>query len=426
MTTVATRPEILLTNPANNGTIAAARALGRAGLPVVMAGHRPFAPALWSRYVERVLRCPDLVAEPERFLEWLLDLGAREPGRVLYPTSDDVAWLYARHRDELARHYRLSSPSFDTVAGLLDKWRLEETCARLGIDTPATWLPRSESDLERIARDVRFPLVIKPRSQAFLSPPRKGRIVRDRSELVAAYREFCSSVHHAQVVVDESPDVVRPVVQAFADEAKSGIYNLSGYVDASGALLVVEASRKVLQWPRQLGIGLCFEAAPVLPELVARVERLCRSVAYHGVFEVEFLESPDRHLLIDFNPRFFGQMAFDISRGLDLPALAYFAALGDRDEVDRLVQRAHARTHAGVERAYCNRVDMETVLAMLHLAGRMSSADCATWHEWLARRRMTDAVLDQDDWLPGALVATFAVFGRLAHPRSTWRAARTG
>src|SRR5262245_56308276 len=99
-------PPFLLTMPAYGGTLAAARCLGERGISVIMAGDTFLAPARWSRYVTRWERCPP-VLEAGPFLDWILSFGQREPGHVLYPTSDDLAWLFADHRRELSMYFHL-------------------------------------------------------------------------------------------------------------------------------------------------------------------------------------------------------------------------------------------------------------------------------------------------------------------------------
>ena len=49
---------------------------------------------------------------------------------------------------------------------------------------------------------------------------------------------------------------------------------------------------------------------------------------------MEFIIAGRKRMLIDFNGRFYGQMALDIVRGMDLPALAYAAAIGATDLFD--------------------------------------------------------------------------------------------
>jgi D-aspartate ligase len=188
---------------------------------------------------------------------------------------------------------------------------------------------------------------------------------------------------------------------------------------------VVRASRKVLQWPARLGVGLCFEDVEVRPSLAESIARLCRHVGYFGPFEVEFVHADGRYQLIDFNPRFFGQIGFDVSRGLDVPYLVYLAAAGERRELERAVRDAREQT-VKAPGAYCHRIDLEITLRLQSWAGRISRKDYERWRGWLARHRVTDAVMDRDDWGPGLAEATSALVRRAVHPRSTWRFAQEG
>ena len=101
-----TRPGFVLTMARYYGTLAATRCLGHAGVPVIVADESRFSPALWSRHVVRREHCP-----PARFLDrlvdWLLEFGARNPGHVLYATSDDLAWVFAERSALFSRPHRL-------------------------------------------------------------------------------------------------------------------------------------------------------------------------------------------------------------------------------------------------------------------------------------------------------------------------------
>ena len=52
------------------------------------------------------------------------------------------------------------------------------------------------------------------------------------------------------------------------------------------------------------------------------------------MFDVEFAIDGDQKLLIDFNPRFYNHMAFEVQRGLPLPWLAYLAATGQTEALE--------------------------------------------------------------------------------------------
>ncbi len=415
------RPETLLTMPSYHGTLAAARSLGRRGIRVLVADRDPLAPTRWSRHVARSVACPPIEAEPSKFLDWLMALGSREPGRVLCTTSDSIAWIFARHREALARHFRIYVPGADAMYTLLNKWRLYEVCVDLGIDVAPTWLPRGAGDLSRVEREACFPVVIKPQTQILLSPHLKGRVVHNAGSLRRLYREFVSAAAHSPVLLTLDPGVACPIVQNFAETATVGIYGLSGFIDDAGELFVVRASRKVLQWPPRVGVGLCFEDVEVHPSLVADVVRLCRHTGYFGPFEVEFVPSDGGYRLIDFNPRFFGPMGFDVSRGLDLPYLVYLASTGERRELAYAIAEARHRPERVPAGVYCHRIDLEIALWLQRWAGRISRKDRDRWRSWLAGNRVTDAVIDWDDWGPGLAEATAALVRRAVHARSTLR-----
>ncbi len=416
------RPPVLLTVASYYGTLAAARCLGRAGIPVTMADPRLMAPARWSRFVTRRERCP-AVEEPERFIEWLLDFGKRSPGHVLYPASDDEAWVISRHRDALAENFRLFQPSLDVIHRLLDKRELLAACQRLGIDTPTTYFPRNERELLKVGENASFPLLLKPITQVLLPSHHKGLMVPDHASLRAKYDAFRAMTSLHPWVLEHTRGIDMPMLQEFRAEAACGIYSVSGFMEASGDEGVLAlASVKVLQRPRKLGIGLCFEEATLQPEIENALTALCRDVGYYGVFEAEFIEADGRFLLIDFNPRFYSQMAFEIDRGLPLPLLAYESALGRRDALSAARKALRARRPVDVSsgRVYTHRFLLRLMTTLQRLSGKMSAAEASHWREWYRshRGRLSEAVIDSDDRLPGFvdLVTTLGAYGR--HPRA--------
>ncbi|MFT3912516.1 MAG: hypothetical protein QM704_00075 [Anaeromyxobacteraceae bacterium] len=183
-------PPFLLTSATYYGTLAAARALGRAGIPVVLADGALIAHTRWSRHVTRRERLPRGRGRP-RCSSGSSRIGRAAPGMVLYPTSDDLAWLFAAHRHRLAEHYRLLSPPVDVVYGFLNKRRLHDLCLEAGLEAPVTHFPADVAEVERLAHRLTYPVMVKPqRGRIFFDTKVKGRRVDHPGELVAAYVEF--------------------------------------------------------------------------------------------------------------------------------------------------------------------------------------------------------------------------------------------
>lgn len=415
------RPPVLLTRPDYYGTLAAARLFGAHGIPVTTADPHRLAPASWSRHVTRRVRCPPAESALE-LRDWLLEFGERHPGHVLYPTSDGLAWLFSVHADELGRHFRLYSPPAPVMERVLDKASIYELCARVGIEVPQSWYPQTAEDLDVIAREARFPLLIKQRTQALSLTCSKGLTVAEPSQLHEAFGAFERANRHGDAIVRRQPEACRPMLQEFRPEVLGGTLLVGGFVDRAGKLLAARASSKVLQKPRRLGIALCLEEAPLDDCVAEQLEALCRAAGYFGVFQVEFLRVEDRFLLIDFNPRLYHYMVYEIARGMPLPLFAYCAAIGDEAGLERLAEAARAAAPP-TGRTFTDRLALEVMLRGQRLTGRMSSEEAARWRRWYTEHRasMVDLSLDKDDAWP----VFFDLVQRLGHwGRHPWNTVR--
>ena len=412
------RPPILLANPSFFGTLGATRSLGEQGVPVYSAGNGLLDLSRWSRYTTRALACPPL-EDSGRFVEWLLELGAREPGMVLYPTSDETAFLYALHQEELSRVYRTYQPSFDAILAVLDKKRLYEHARAVGMDVPETWFPESIADVERIGRETEMPLLIKPRTQVLSNTHSKGIIVRERAELSARYQDLVRHTVYGKAVLEHFPEAPRAMLQRYLPEGSDQIYVLAAFLDRSGKHFAARSAMKIFQRPRSLGIGLCFEEAPLDPEVAEAARRLALACGYHGLFQLELIKVGDRFLLIDFNPRFYNQLAFDVARGLPLPQLVYSAALGRDEEVARMIAAAKTQ-HDDGRRVFCNDFGLGTMLLLQRIAGRMTHDETAHWRAWKAQHRKLaiDPARVPGDPVPGYVDVFAQLYGYARHPRA--------
>jgi D-aspartate ligase len=390
--------------PTYGGTLAAVRALGARGIPVTVAGHEWLAAARWSRYATRWLTCPP-VRDKERLLEWLLAFGRREPRHVLYAPSDDLAFLFSAHLDQLEKYFYLYQPSITTMVDMLDKKKLLEACRSVGLEGLETWSPDNEGEVARIAAEASFPVLLKVRTQVRQVRQNKGIVVEDPASLLGAYRQFLTSHEYRPGLEPYFGDVSRPMIQRYLPDSAAGVYSLTGFIDRSGALSATRAAVKIFQRTRPVGLGLCFESAQVEPALAAGVLRLCRKLGHFGVFEVEFLREGNRAMVIDMNPRFYGQMGFDAARGLPLALSAYFAAIGDTAALRAELTSAERTTDGAT--IYTHRFVFELLLALERASRSMSGAEYARWRAWYRANRHTavDASADPIDWAPGVVHA---------------------
>jgi D-aspartate ligase len=420
---VSVASQVLIADARWYGTLAAARDLAAYGVRVTIASDSWLAPTRWSRHVARTVSCPPSKSA-SKFLDWLLRFGSAHPGHILFPTSDEVAWLVAAHSEALSRVFRLYTPRIESMVRILDKARLMEDARAVGLDVPETRVPRSASEVESNGRDIAFPLYLKPRAQVFGQSVGKGVCVENPATLLQAWEVQREQAKYGAEVLDRVPDICLPMLQGRVAGAER-IYTVDGFVDETAELYVSLACAKTLQRPRGSGPGIVFEHAETDPAIDRGLRDLFQATGYYGVFDAEFIESGGRRLLIDINPRFYNHMAFEIDRGLHLAWLAYLAAIGDRENLKLEIKKVAATPTR--PRAYVHTLPTALLLAAQKLARGMSREDQIRWRRWISEQRgcLTDPARAAGD--PGPAIAEFAMeaFSFLRHPRAYLRGLRS-
>ncbi len=408
---------VLLLGADYYGTLAAVRCLGERGVTVFVADETKNARALFSKHTKERLVHPPL-SDVAGIVAWLVAFGKKHPNTVLYPTNDHLAWLMAAYGKEIREVFLTMHPSEDVTLALLDKGRLTKVCGELGIDVPQTLYADTDQGLFELAkREGTFPMLIKPRTQIYLESGIKGSLVERPEDLEETLARYHALVRFNPAFGSRHPEATRPMLQAYHTAAETSIFSVSGYVDDTH--LVSRSAMKVLQRPRKVGIGLCFEGREPEPEVLALLRALFTKVGYRGAFEAEFIADGNRRMLIDVNPRFYSQMGFDVARGNPLPYVVALMASGKVEEANRELTRAAAWKPDGTY-VYCHELMLDLVLTLQGLSGQMSRDEVKKWRTWLSenRSRTTDAVRDARDRLPALVDAASWVKHFAKHPRS--------
>jgi D-aspartate ligase len=393
---------VVLATAAAGGTIAAVRNLGARSVDVEVISSERLGAAAWSRYAKRTYSAPP-ESDSERFLERLLAIGEANPGRILLPTSDETAWIYAENALPLERHFRLYHPPISSLQRILDKKLFSEAALKVGLSVLPTWDPLSLEELAGLAPNLSFPILIKPRTHVHRVRNDKGVAVDSPHELIRQYRRF---VHREQERATDNPllpDARRPILQKLVRVGNEGVLSITGFIDRTGELFVTRAARKVFLRSQPVGVGVCFEAEPSPKELPDLVRRLCRELGYFGLFEVEFLRFEGYWVVIDFNPRMFSQIGLDIRRGMPLPLLACLDAVNDTDALREEVAKAQAVRDE--QTVFCDRFTLRAILLAKVLTARISIQELSTWRGWMKQHaaHAVDFAADGDDPRPGVV-----------------------
>jgi predicted ATP-grasp superfamily ATP-dependent carboligase len=362
----------------SHGALAAARSLGRHGIPVWFASDDNMLARL-SRFVRKGVSWPGPNASGAA--DFLLELGRRHNlrGWVLIPCADEEARLISQNHAALSQMFRVRTPPWEIMRWAYDKHRMNERAAALGLDLPRSFSAASRDDL--LNADLRFPAILKPAvkhdGNAFTLA--KAWRADDRAALLARYDDAVALVGAEAVVVQE-----------LIPGRGAAQFSYAGLWDRGRPVASLTA-RRSRQYPIDFGYTSTFVETIARADVEHAACRFLESLGYDGLVEVEFKhDARDGGLkLLDVNARVWTWIALGGRAGVDFPHLFWRLAMGEA--------LASARGAPGVGWMHASR---DIVAA----CQEMAAAQLAP-RDYLAslRRPLQFAAFAADDPLPGIL-----------------------
>lgn len=308
--------------------LAFTRSLGRGGIPIQVYSPKRYPVARFSRYCTGFDRCPD-PEDAEAFLPWLTDEVKKSRIELVAPTSDLIAFYMGEFPECFPAAQQQGMPDRAAILNMLFKDRFDTTCKEHGIAVPWTAFPKSVDEALADAKNLPYPVILKPKSHVGVGWAR-GVVVHNEAELQKAYAAYPIDAKR-RVIMERFPELRWPMLQEYIPQALKHLYSISGLLDGEGRVVAFAGSRKTLQWPPTLGVGIVFEAW----EEDAAIQlglKFAAAALKRGIFELEFILDPRTHayVAIDLNPRAHGHITFDIARNNDLPLWWYRLTRGEQ------------------------------------------------------------------------------------------------
>jgi predicted ATP-grasp superfamily ATP-dependent carboligase len=285
------------------GSLAAARALGKAGWQVgIGSPEEGFASTssatmAWHRVPSPEDGQDGFVAAVRKAVE----AGGYE---VVFGAGDGEVLALSAGRTELGAIFPYG-PHEDVVRAF-DKVELSAAAARAGLSVPGRASPEDA------------PVVVKPRKTTVHDP--EGGPLRLRAQVAQTADEAQAQVEYLESVGAE------PLVQEYVEG------DLLAYVavtDRDSHVVSAVQQRTEEIWPRQSGGSIRARTEPIDGELAEKVGELLGELNWLGIAQTQFQVAPGGDpVLIDFNGRFYGSMALALAAGPNLPAIWAALATG--------------------------------------------------------------------------------------------------
>jgi predicted ATP-grasp superfamily ATP-dependent carboligase len=314
---------VLIVPGENVSALGFTRSLGEHGVPVIPLTFQG-APAdigLFSKYCRG--RVGHLGRDARTFVHGITALVKQLGQRpVLLAASDDAALLLAATKPELEPWADIPAPDHSLVHRLVHKSALYAIAEAQGIACPESHVPASDADLRRIARNMRYPCLLK----ADYSPGFRAQF-RAKGFLVASPAELERRFAQVQAAGGEA------LVQEFIPGDVTRNCGVAAYFDRASRPHGMLMYQWLAEWPPPMPDPAITRSVSV-PELAAPTAHFFTALGYHGIVQVQFKRDPrdERFKLIDVNPRAYTSNRLAPACGCNLAYLAYCDMTGARAE----------------------------------------------------------------------------------------------
>ena len=301
---------VLVTDCDKRKSLPIVRALGKEGVQVICGSSDALALSFFSKYCTRRVRYPPADGHnPGEFIAWLTSFVSREGIPVLIPLEEKTIVPVLENKAELSRYTQIPFPDLSIFAQAADKRLTLAIAERVGVPIPKTYVVQKLDHVPRIADEVDYPCVIKPRQSAGT----RGLVyVRCKKEMDKYYE-----VHRVFPF---------PLIQEFIPNG--GAYGVSVLLDRGANPIAVFTHKRLREFPVSGGPSTLCESVRY-PEIEALALRLLKELGWCGVAQVEFrVDARDGvPRLMEINPRFWGSVALPIYAGTNFPYLLCKVAL---------------------------------------------------------------------------------------------------
>jgi predicted ATP-grasp superfamily ATP-dependent carboligase len=315
------------------GGLNVVRALGAAGIPVVIASSQRHTASMASRFCAGTIALPP-IGEREAVVEALVRagraLGAEHgtPPPLFYDNDDRLA-LVQDYREALAPHFRMLLNEPALADALLEKSRFQALAERIGLPVPR------RLDWQALAAHP-GPVLVKPRTRTAWDDSRVRLQLfggAGKARVFASGRDAADDPLLRQLAGELS-------FQEYIPGGDDAIWSFHGFAAPGGEVLEWFVGRKIRTFPALTGDSSYLRLARN-DSLAALGRRIAARLGLAGVFKMDFKRHPQtgRFHLFEINTRFNLWHYLGAVNGVNLPRVAY-----DYLTQGKYPERSEART----------------------------------------------------------------------------------
>lgn len=309
---------VMVTDASENHALAVTRSLGVRGISITACDDKRLAKSSYSTFCADSFVYPSPRINATDFIETLLSKVKRGNYQALFPMTEKTILPLSLHRHRFQGLVTIPLASHTAITRAFDKAAVVELARQSGVPIPKTICIKSIDDLAASAKEIGFPVVIKPSTSEVL--------VTDDRVVSTGKPQYAFNEADIQLYCERHPSREQSLlVQEFVPGVGVGTFALFNRGEPR-AWFAHRRLRDVV--PTGSGSAL-RESVPLNPAMKEYAERLLRGLDWHGVAMVEFkIDSRDNTpKIMEINGRFWNSLPLAIAAGVDFPSLLYRMAM---------------------------------------------------------------------------------------------------
>lgn len=318
--------KVLVTDASRNASLAVIRSLGRKGIQVTAGDSTSFNTGFLSKYCKRGILYPSPETEKTKFVDAMMRLVRDELFDLLIPVRDFTIIPIIEKKEDFEQYVKVAAPRYEVAMKALDKAETIKIAMKNGVPCPRTLLLEDVNDVRKMSKEMRYPVVIKPRmkvtwigEKAVMLKVTPSNYAYNREDLIKKWTKLVSLLKGVGLQEDFL------MVQEFVEGEGYGVEALMQNSEPKAVFM----HKRLREYPITGGAST-LRVSVKNEELGNLAIKLLKAINWHGVAMVEFkVNKRGKPKLMEINGRFWGSLPLAIASGVDFPYLLYQMMLGE-------------------------------------------------------------------------------------------------
>ena len=304
--------------------LATVRSLGEKDIKVICGSHRRLGMSLFSNYCnQKFIYTSPRVSEREFLNDITAVIKTMNEDVAIYCFSDETFLPISRQCELFPSSVKFILPAAADIEIAFDKEKTLRLAEEVGVPIPKTYFIADGNKIKKIADELKYPVVIKPRHSCFWQNDQ-------------GYFGSVSIVSSSEELANEYEKVYRrmkelPLIQEYIAGEEYGAFFLFNH-----GKVIAEFAHQRLRSISPYGGASTVRKSIAMPEDMRDYSiRLLQKLNWHGPAMVEFKQDnkTGELKLMEINGRWWGSLPLAIYAGVDFPYLFLELANGKAAEL---------------------------------------------------------------------------------------------